>query len=163
MKITNYTKNINFKTGQYHNFFLNMQNSQNGYKCYKICIFFQSYTIYMYKQDLALYNPQGSCAIKPNQPTNQVRTISSSTMPAQTLLKYHFLVWALRLQLRPNYGMHKEHMKQETLSVKTPQGKYTSKFRTGCITKVNSLLSVQIDGIPYHMKDLHLFLVLFPS
>lgn len=45
----------------------------------------------------------------------------------------------------------------DIIYVKTPQERCTTKFKTVCIIKVKFSQSVQVDIIPWHVKDLHPF------
>ena len=81
--------------------------------------------------------------------------VSPCTTPDDALHRYHVRIKVVddNSVTEPEVTRGK-YEKGDVVWVKNPYGKCSTKYSTGCITKVISPQSVKIDGVPCHVKDL---------
>ena len=81
--------------------------------------------------------------------------VSPSTTPADALHRYHVRVKGIETNPLPEREVSGERIKEgDVVSVKKPCSKCTTWYGIGHVTEVISPQSVQIDGVPRHIKDL---------
>ena len=81
--------------------------------------------------------------------------VSPCTAPANALHRYHVRINGVEDNPFPEPEVTRgKYKKGDVVWVKNPRGKCTTKYSTGRVTEVISPLSVKIDGVPRHIKDL---------